>query len=131
MRDKSNLRLSDELLGLGLALIDKATRAQGLTATILHRDGLLIAFLALVPLRMRNLARLRIGRNMIDVSGTWSIALDARETDPHADRTRLSNPIPARAPFLVFYVFWCRNRLSASNRLVPAYTVQSIANTQP
>jgi hypothetical protein len=43
----------------------------------------------------------------------------------------LSNPIPARAPSLVFYVFWCRNRLSASNRLVPAYTVQSIANTQP
>ena len=36
-----------------------------------------------------------------------------------------------RAPSLVFYVFWRRNRLSASNRLVPAYTVQSIANTQP
>ena len=83
VRDKSNLRLSDELLGLGLALIDKATRAQGLTATLLHRDGLLIAFLALVPLRMRNLAGLRIGRNMIDVSGTWSIALDARETKTH------------------------------------------------
>jgi integrase/recombinase XerD len=84
VRDKSNLRLSDELLDLGLALIDRATRAQGLTATLLHRDGLLIAFLALVPLRMRNLAGLRIGRNMIDVNGTWLIALDARETKTHS-----------------------------------------------
>jgi len=31
----------------------------------------------------------------------------------------------------VLYVFWCRNRLSASNRLVPAYTVQLIAKAQP
>jgi len=83
VRDKSNLRLSDELLDLGLALIDKATRAQGLIATLLHRDGLLIAFLALVPLRMRNLAGLRIGQNMIDVNGTWLIGFDARETKTH------------------------------------------------
>ena len=40
-------------------------------------------------------------------------------------------PDSARAPFLVFYVFWCRNRLSASNRPVPAYTVRLIANTRP
>ena len=33
-------------------------------------------------------------------------------------------PDSARAPSLVFSVFWCRNRLSASNRLVPAYTVR-------
>ena len=43
----------------------------------------------------------------------------------------LSNPIPARAPSLVFYAFWCLNRLSASNRLVRAYTVRLIANTRP
>jgi len=29
-------------------------------------------------------------------------------------------PDSGRAPSLVFYVFWCRNRLSASNQLVPA-----------
>ena len=83
-RDKSNLRLSDELLDLGLSFISNATKASGLAATLLHRDGLLIAFLALVPLRIRNLAGLRIGRNVIDVNGTWLIALDARETKTHA-----------------------------------------------
>ena len=84
VRDKSNLKLSDELLDLGLSLIDKATEAQGLTAAVLHRDGLLIAFLSLVPLRRRNIAGLRIGRNMIDVNGTWLIALDATQTKTDA-----------------------------------------------
>ena len=84
VRDKSNLKLSDELLDLGLALIDKATSAEGLTAALLHRDGLLIALLALVPLRRRNIAGLQIGRNMIDVNGTWLIALDASEMKTHA-----------------------------------------------
>ena len=84
MRDKSNLRLSDELLDLGLSLIDQATEVQGLVAAILHRDGLLIASLALIPLRRRNVAGLRIGRNMIDVNGAWLIALDANETKTNA-----------------------------------------------
>jgi integrase/recombinase XerD len=84
VRDKSNLKLSDELLDLGLSLIDRATEVQGLTAAILHRDGLLIALLSLVPLRRRNIAGLRIGRNIIDVNGTWLIALDANETKTHA-----------------------------------------------
>ena len=63
----------------------------------------------------------------------WTTMAWAQEGATHSPilAAILSNPIPARAPSLVFYVFWCRNRLSASNRLVPAYTVQSIANTQP
>jgi integrase len=84
VRNKSNLKLSEELLDLGLSLIDKATEAQGLAAAILHRDGLLIALLSLVPLRLRNIARLRIGQHLIDVIGTWVIALDATETKTRA-----------------------------------------------
>ena len=84
VRDKSNLKLSDELLDLGLLLFDRATRVQGLSAAVLHRDGLLIALLALVPLRRRNLAGLLIGRNMVDINGTWLIALDAAEMKTHA-----------------------------------------------
>ena len=84
VRDKSNLKMSDELLDLGLSLIDKTTEAQGLRAAILHRDGLLIALLSLVPLRRRNIAGLRIGRNMFDVNGTWLIALNSNETKTRA-----------------------------------------------
>jgi integrase/recombinase XerD len=83
-RDKANLRLSDELLDLGLRLIDRATKTEGIPAAILHRDGLMIALLALVPLRRRNMAGLRLDRNLIDVGDSWLIALDASETKTHA-----------------------------------------------
>ena len=83
-RDKANLRLSHELLDLGLRLIDKATLMQGLSAAILHRDGLMIALLALVPLRRRNLAGLRLDHNLIDIGQTWLIALEASETKTHS-----------------------------------------------
>jgi integrase len=79
-RDKNNLKLSDELLGLGLELIDRAALASGLPAAILHRDGLMIALLALAPLRRRNMAGLRLHKNLIEIDGRWIIALDASET---------------------------------------------------
>ena len=62
--DKANLRLSDELLDLGLRLIEKAAEVEGISAAILHRDGLIIALLALVPLRRRNLAGLQLDQNL-------------------------------------------------------------------
>jgi integrase len=83
-RDKSNLRLSDELLSLGVELIDHASRANGLPAAILHRDGLLIALFALIPLRRRNMAGLRLYKNLIAIDTNWLIALDASETKTHA-----------------------------------------------
>lgn len=79
-RDKSNLRLSDELFGLGLSLIDKATALSGREAALLHRDGLMIALLALVPLRRRNFAGLRLDRNVIAINDVWLITLDGSET---------------------------------------------------
>jgi integrase/recombinase XerD len=83
-RDKSNLKLSDELLGLGLELIYRAKLEVGLSAAILHRDGLMIALLALVPLRRRNMAGLRLRKNLIELDGRWIISLDASETETHA-----------------------------------------------
>ena len=83
-RDKRNLKLSDELLGLGLSLIDQAGSATGLEVPVLHRDGLMIALLALVPLRRRNFAGLRLGWNLVETNGTWLIGLDASETKTHA-----------------------------------------------
>jgi integrase/recombinase XerD len=84
VRDKSNLRLSDELLDLGLELMAKAPLAQGWTAAILYRDGLIIAFLALVPLRRRNLADFKLGRNLIDLSQKLLVVFEESETKTHA-----------------------------------------------
>jgi integrase len=111
VRDKSNLKMSDELLDLGLSLIDRATEAQGLTAAILHRDGLLIALLSLVPLRRRNIAGLRIGQNVIDTSGSWLIALDGSETKTRAP-LEVAWPEELAAP-LVTYLTIHRPHLSS------------------
>jgi integrase len=83
-RDKRNLRLSDELFGLGVSLIDKATAFSGVEAALLHRDGLMIALLALVPLRRRNFAGLRLDRNVVAINDVWLIMLNESETKTHA-----------------------------------------------
>src|SRR5262249_4826887 len=83
-RDKRNLKLSDDLLGLGLSLINQATAATGLATPVLHRDGLMIALLVLVPLRRRNFVGLRLDWNVVEINGTWLIRLDASETKTHA-----------------------------------------------
>jgi integrase len=83
-RDKTNLKLSDELFGLGLSLIERAIALSGRDAALLHRDGLMIALLALVPLRRRNFANLRLDRNVVAINDIWLITLDESETKTHA-----------------------------------------------
>lgn len=83
VRDKSNLRLSDELFELGFELMGQAQHVQGLEAAILFRDGLIIAFLALVPLRRRNLADFKLGRNLIDLSQNLLVVFEESETKTH------------------------------------------------
>lgn len=85
VRDKSNLRLSEELFDLGMRLIADATdeplsRRQ---AAVAHRDGLLIAFLSLVPLRRKNVARLTLGVNLVHLEGAWLLVLQEAETKTH------------------------------------------------
>ena len=56
--DKSNPRLTRELVDLGFELMKSAELLTGLGAAIACRDGLIIAFLAVDPLGRRNLADL-------------------------------------------------------------------------
>ena len=83
-RSKSHLRLSDELLSLGIGLIEAAKATEGLEAAVLHRDGLMIGLLALIPLRRRNFVQIRIGGNLVAVNGSWLIAFEEGETKTHA-----------------------------------------------
>ena len=79
-RSKSHLKLSDELLELGLNLVARAQQSSGLEAAILHRDGLLIGLLSLLPLRRRNLCGLRVGDNLISQETGWLLVLAEHET---------------------------------------------------
>jgi integrase/recombinase XerD len=74
---------AERLLKLGLDLIRRGETSKQLTLLArarLVRDGLMIALLALCPIRLRNLAELRIGRQLRLIGARWWIILESAET---------------------------------------------------
>jgi integrase len=85
-RDKTDrLVLANRILEAGLTLILEAEsfaptpmqRARGM------RNGLMIALLALHPLRIKNFATLRIGSSIKKIEGHWWLIIDVKNTKPH------------------------------------------------
>jgi integrase len=95
---KSHLVTSEQLYALGLGLMDRAViasntaRGAGKVHAVEYRDGLIIALLALIPLRRRTLAALRIGKHMVKSGDRW--ALDIPDVDSKTKRP-LEYPISA------------------------------------
>lgn len=87
-RKAGRIRPSTQLLELGrqlMAKADQALAAEGRDGhgwhAVRYRDGLIVALLALRPLRVRNLLGLEIGRTLLPTSsGTYLIAFDGSET---------------------------------------------------
>jgi hypothetical protein len=85
-RPKYHLVTSDRLYALGIELMDRAVAAaEAATSTrtaraLQYRDGMLIAFLALVPLRGRTLAALHIDRHLAKVGEFWELDIPAADT---------------------------------------------------
>jgi integrase/recombinase XerD len=96
-RNKSNLRLSSELVDLGFKLMRLAEDLVGLDAAIAYRDGLLVAFLALIPLRRRNLADLVLDRTLVREGSSWIVAFHEDDTKTHA-AFEIGLPEVLRAP---------------------------------
>jgi integrase len=83
VRNKKDIILTDELLSLGLKLIAKTIEYKGWEASILFRDGLIIAFLALIPVRRRNIADLILNENLVAIDAGWLVIYDETETKTH------------------------------------------------
>ena len=72
---------SVELYQLGLKLIDEAVaetaeqNKSSKTSALKYRDGLLIAFLSLVVLRLRTATAMRIGKQLVKNGDRWSLAI--------------------------------------------------------
>jgi integrase/recombinase XerD len=96
-RDKTNLRASNELVDLGFKLIREAKDLEGLDAAITHRDGLLIGFLALIPLRRRNLADLVLEKTLVREGAVWTVAFSEDDTKTDAP-FEIGAPDVLRAP---------------------------------
>jgi integrase/recombinase XerD len=106
LKDKrATLRGSHELLELGLQLITQSkTSVSPLQAATLHRDGLIIALLALVPLRRRNFVQLRLGVELKTLQGGWVINIDGRATKNHSP-LEYDWPALLEAPLLQYLDF--------------------------
>jgi hypothetical protein len=74
---------SSDLLELGFSLMQNADQeSRPGHRAVTYRDGLLIAFLSLQPLRLRNVASLELGRTLVKAGDSWLIAIPATETKP-------------------------------------------------
>lgn len=95
---RHRLRTSDELFALGARLMQESEAAlEGhgrvtKEAALAYRDGLIIALLAMAPMRRRNLASLTIGKNVMRMGESWIVVLGAGETK---NRRALEYPLPA------------------------------------
>ena len=80
VHSKAHVRAADELVDLGVRLMDSALAPTFPDHAIAYRDGLLIAFLALHPIRRRNLAGLHLGRNLIRQGAGYMVVFAGNET---------------------------------------------------
>jgi integrase/recombinase XerD len=82
VRDKSQKLVgADDVFDLGLRLVAEASKLPtDRRRAIVFRDGLILAFLALRPLRLKNLAGLTLERHLQMVGDTWVVLVPADET---------------------------------------------------
>ena len=81
-----HLVTSDRLYLLGIELMDRAVadadaaERSRVAHAFQYRDGLIIAFLALIPLRSRTLSALRIGNHLTKAGDLWALDIPASDT---------------------------------------------------
>jgi integrase len=104
------------VLELGLKLMDETLPRSGypirLADAVRYRDGLMIALLAYAPVRRKNIAAIRIGRELIRDSDRWFLVFSSRATKTG---TPLEFEIPELLqPYLERYLKVVRQRLLGS-----------------
>ena len=82
---KHHLITSERIYALGLDLMDAAmadaakARCLYLSQALQYRDGLLIAFLAQVPVRSRTLTAICVGQQLLKVGARWELEIPASD----------------------------------------------------
>jgi integrase/recombinase XerD len=104
---------SVQLLDLGQRLMDEskptASTAISMDDAIRYRDGLMIALVAFVPIRPRNLTALEIGRHLVREGDRWFVIIPEEETKTG---TPIEFPVPEiLEPYLAIYLDRVRPRM--------------------
>jgi integrase len=88
--------MTEVLIEAGLTLIREADGSPSLTdraRAVQVRDGLMVALLALSPIRLKNFVALEIGRSFVEIRGRWWIVLSAAETKENRPDERPINEL--------------------------------------
>jgi integrase/recombinase XerD len=97
---------SVQLLELGLKLMDdnkpEPHAKLALRQAVAYRDGLMIALVAFVPIRPKNLTSLEIGRHLVQEGDRWFIVVPREETKT-GKRIQFEMP-DLLLPYLTFYL---------------------------
>lgn len=80
VRSKSHVKTSEELVNLGFHLMEMATDPLSIKHAQSYRDGLIIAFLALHPVRRRNLISFHLGKNLVRQGESFIVVFSGSET---------------------------------------------------
>jgi site-specific recombinase XerD len=95
-RKLRRLRRTDECVELGFELMHQArfkgTAPASWRQSVLYRDGLMLALLALRPLRLGNFAGLTLERHVLQRAGMWWIHIPKAETKTR--RRPINEPFP-------------------------------------
>jgi integrase/recombinase XerD len=83
--EKHHLVTSETLYALGTTLMEgaitnaNAAKNMSIAHALDYRDGLIIAFLAQIPLRRRTLTALRIGKHLVRCGDLWALDIPAND----------------------------------------------------
>jgi integrase len=110
---------SVQLLELGLKLMDENKPQPGASLNVhqavAYRDGLMIAVLAYVPIRPKNLTSLEIGRHLVLERDRWFVLVPREETKS-GKRVQFELP-EALIPYLKLYLENVRPGILAGKKL--------------
>jgi integrase len=100
--------LTEVLIEAGLTLIAEAENSRKMSKlgrARQVRNGLMVAMLAMHPIRLKSFADLEIGRNLVEIKGSWWIVLSASETkEGRPDERRIDDLLqPALDRYLKKY----------------------------
>ncbi len=105
---------SVQLLDLGQELMDEslplASTSIRMADAIRYRDGLMIALLAFIPLRRKNLAALEIGRHLIREGDGWFVVVPRTEIKKNSSSIEVAIP-ELLTPYLADYLDIVRPRM--------------------
>ena len=127
-RKRDRLQSSSDLFQFGIRLMRRAHRRpwnRGHPPYIQYRTGLMIAFLAARPLRMRNFATMCIGQHLICQGGLYHAVFEKHETKTGWP---IDLPLPAQlTPYIRRYLACYRPLLLNSPRIVKQAATKNVA----